>query len=51
MKDLLGKELFDEARYGTSPQHVEASKKRIKRAALGLLALALAVIWIISQAR
>jgi hypothetical protein len=50
MKDLLGKELFDEARYGTTPQHVEASKRRIKRAAWSLLVLGLAVLWMIFQA-
>jgi len=50
MKNLLGKELFDESRYGTSPQHVEASRRRIKRAAWSLLVLALAVLWMIFQA-
>ena len=50
MKDLLGKELFDESRYGTSQQHVEASKRRIKRAALSVLILGLAVLWMIFQA-
>jgi hypothetical protein len=51
MKDVLGKkQLFDRSRGGITPEAVEASKRRIKRAAIGILALVLAVLWTIFRA-
>jgi hypothetical protein len=52
MKDVLGKkQLFDRSRGGISDADVEASKRRIKRAAIGILLLILAVLWTIFRAR
>ena len=52
MKDVLGKkQLFDRSRGGISPEDVEASKRRIKRAAIGILVLVLAVLWTIFRSR
>jgi hypothetical protein len=39
------KELFDRSRGATTPQAVEAAKKRLKRAGVAMLVLALAVLW------
>ena len=51
VKDVLGKkQLFDRSRGGITPEAVEASKRRIKRAAIGILALVLAVLWTIFRA-
>ncbi|MFL6299552.1 MAG: hypothetical protein ACJ71N_02955 [Terriglobales bacterium] len=52
MKDVLRKkELFDRNRYGITPEAVEASKRRIKRAAIGILLLILAVLWTVFRSR
>ena len=52
MKDVLRKrDLFDRNRYGTSPEAVEASKRRIKRAAFAMLLLVAAVLWTIFRTR
>jgi hypothetical protein len=39
------KELFDHSRGATTPQAVEGAKKRLRRAAIALVLLALAVLW------
>jgi len=52
MKDVLGnRQLFDRSRGGISDAAVEASKRRIKRAAFGILLLVLAVLWTVYRSR
>jgi len=39
------KELFDRSRGATTPEAVEAAKRRLKRGGIAMLVLALAVLW------
>jgi uncharacterized protein YjeT (DUF2065 family) len=39
------KELFDRARGGTTTEAVEGARRRLRRAGIALIILALAVLW------